>query len=88
MENEAKKTKFKDTMAGPTVVLLIICLVVSGALAFTYQLTAPQIEKINKETLMLQDSLFFRMLIHLQLSKATFLKALLNTTLQTTVQVL
>lgn len=49
MENEAKKTKFKDTMAGPTVVLLIICLVVSGALAFTYQLTAPQIEKINKE---------------------------------------
>ena len=36
-------------MAGPTVVLLIICLVVSGALAFTYQLTAPQIEKINKE---------------------------------------
>lgn len=49
MENEVKKTKFKDTMAGPTVVLLIICLIVSGALAFTYQLTAPQIEKINKE---------------------------------------
>lgn len=49
MSNEAKKTKFKDTMAGPTVVLLIICLVVSGALAFTYQLTAPQIEKINRE---------------------------------------
>lgn len=46
---ETKKTRFKDTMAGPTVVLLIICLVVSGALAFTYQLTAPQIEKINKE---------------------------------------
>lgn len=49
MENEVKKTKFKDTMAGPTVVLLIICLIVSGALAFTYQLTAPQIEKINKD---------------------------------------
>lgn len=49
MENEVKKTKFKDTMAGPTVVLLIICLIVSAALAFTYQLTAPQIEKINKE---------------------------------------
>ncbi|MGN1349892.1 MAG: RnfABCDGE type electron transport complex subunit G [Anaerovoracaceae bacterium] len=49
MENETKKIRFKDTMAGPTVVLLIICLVVSGALAFTYQLTAPQIEKINKE---------------------------------------
>ena len=44
------KTKFKDTMAGPTVVLLIICLVVSAALAYTYQLTAPVIEKINKET--------------------------------------
>jgi electron transport complex protein RnfG len=49
MEKEVKKTAFKDTMAGPTVVLLIICLVVSAALAFTYQLTAPQIEKINKE---------------------------------------
>ena len=48
MSDETKK-RFKDTMAGPTVVLLIICLVVSGALAFTYQLTAPQIEKINKE---------------------------------------
>lgn len=46
---DTQKTRFKDTMAGPTVVLLIICLVVSGALAFTYQLTAPQIEKINKE---------------------------------------
>ena len=49
MGNDVNKTKFKDTMAGPTVVLLIICLVVSGALAFTYQLTKPQIEKINKE---------------------------------------
>lgn len=48
MEQEVKKTPFKETMIGPTVVLLIICLVVSGALAFTYQLTAPQVEKINK----------------------------------------
>jgi len=50
MEKEVKKVPFKDTMAGPTVILLIICLVISAALAFTYQLTAPQIEKINKET--------------------------------------
>ena len=50
MENSVKKVPFKDTMAGPTVILLIICLVISAALAFTYQLTAPQIEKINKET--------------------------------------
>lgn len=49
MENTTNKVPFKETMVGPTVVLLIICLVVSGALAFTYQLTAPQIEKINKE---------------------------------------
>ena len=49
MENEKKKVPFKDTMAGPTVVLLVICLVISAALAVTYQMTAPQIEKINKE---------------------------------------
>ncbi len=47
--NETKKVSFKDSMAGPTVVLLIICLVISAALACTYQVTAPQIEKINKE---------------------------------------
>ena len=49
MEKTVKKVPFKDTMAGPTVILLIICLVISAALAFTYQMTAPQIEKINKE---------------------------------------
>lgn len=36
-------------MIGPTIILFIICLVISGALAVTYQITAPQIEKINKE---------------------------------------
>lgn len=50
MSNETKKTSFRDGMIGPTVILLIICLVISGALAVTYQVTAPQIEKINKET--------------------------------------
>ncbi len=49
MAKDVKKVPFKDTMAGPTVVLLIICLVISAALAFTHQLTAPQIQKINKE---------------------------------------
>lgn len=49
MSNEAKKTAFKDTMAGPTVVLLLICLVISGALSVVYQVTAPKIEQINKE---------------------------------------
>jgi electron transport complex protein RnfG len=49
MENEKKKVPFKETMVGPTVVLLLICLVISAALACTYQVTAPQIEKINKE---------------------------------------
>ena len=47
MSEETKKIPFKDTMAGPTVVLLLICLVVSGALALVYQVTAPTIEKIN-----------------------------------------
>ncbi len=47
---EVKKVPFKETMAGPTVVLFIICLVISAALSVTYQATAPQIEKINKET--------------------------------------
>ena len=50
MSNETKKTSFRDGMISPTVILLIICLVISGALAVTYQVTAPQIEKINKET--------------------------------------
>ncbi len=49
MSSEAKKTAFKDTMAGPTVVLLLICLVISGALSVVYQVTAPKIEQINKE---------------------------------------
>lgn len=47
--NEKKKVPFKESMIGPTVVLLLICLVISGLLAVTYQVTAPQIEKINKE---------------------------------------
>lgn len=42
-----KNSKFQETFA-PTVVLLLICLVVTTALAFTNQATAPQIEKINK----------------------------------------
>ncbi len=51
MNNEtSKKVPFKDGMIGPTVILLIICLVISAALAVTYQVTLPQIEKINKET--------------------------------------
>lgn len=50
MTNDTKKTSFKDGMFGPTIILLIICLVISGALAATHQITAPQIEKINKET--------------------------------------
>ncbi len=51
MSNEnTNKVPFKDGMIGPTVILLVICLVISGALAFTYQLTKNQIEKINKET--------------------------------------
>lgn len=50
MTNEAtKKVAFKDTMAGPTVILLLICLVISGALSVIYQVTAPRIEQINKE---------------------------------------
>lgn len=49
MATEAKKVAFKDTMAGPTVVLLLICLVISGALSVVYQITAPRIEQINKE---------------------------------------
>lgn len=50
MGTEVKKVPFKDTMAGPTVVLLCICLVISAALAITYQITLPQIQKINQET--------------------------------------
>ncbi len=49
MSEETKKVPFKDTMAGPTVVLLLICLVVSGALALVYQVTAPAIAKINAQ---------------------------------------
>ena len=49
-ENTKKKVPFKDTMAGPTVILLIICLVISAALAITYQVTKPKIDQINKET--------------------------------------
>ena len=50
MENTRNKVPFKETMAGPTVVLLLICLVISAALAFTYQITKPKIDQINKET--------------------------------------
>lgn len=42
-----KNSKFQENYA-PTVVLLLICLVVTAALAFTNEATAPQIEKINK----------------------------------------
>ena len=41
MPEENKKVAFKDTMAGPTVILFLICLVVSGLLALTYQVTLP-----------------------------------------------
>lgn len=37
-------------MIGPTVVLLVICLVISAALAVTYQITKPKIDAINKAT--------------------------------------
>ncbi|MGI6206383.1 MAG: RnfABCDGE type electron transport complex subunit G [Anaerovoracaceae bacterium] len=50
MEDSKKKVPFKDTMAGPTVVLLIICLVISAALSITYQVTKPKIDQINKAT--------------------------------------
>lgn len=50
MEKSTNKVPFKETMAGPTVVLLLICLVISAALAFTYQITKPKIDQINKET--------------------------------------
>lgn len=49
MTEENKRVAFKDTMAGPTVILFLICLVVSGLLALTYQVTLPQIEKINAQ---------------------------------------
>lgn len=49
MENTTNKVPFKETMAGPTIVLLLICLVISAALAFTYQITKPKIDQINKE---------------------------------------
>ena len=42
------KTFAKEYIA-PVVVLFAICLVVSFALAWTYGITAPQIERINKE---------------------------------------
>lgn len=44
MNNSAFKTKF-----APTIVLAIICLVISAALVATNGATAPQIAKINKE---------------------------------------
>lgn len=50
MGDTKKKVPFKDTMAGPTVVLLVICLVISAALAITYQVTKPKIDAINKQT--------------------------------------
>ncbi len=49
-ETKTKGTSFRDGMYGSTIILFIICLVISGALAVTHQMTAPQIEKINKET--------------------------------------
>ncbi len=48
-QTQTKRVPFKDTMVGPTVVLLVICLVISGALAVTHQITAPRIEQINKQ---------------------------------------
>lgn len=50
MDNTTNKVPFKESMAGPTVVLMLICLVISAALAFTYQITKPKIDQINKET--------------------------------------
>lgn len=44
MQNSSFKTKF-----APTIVLVVICLVISAALAITNGATAPQIAKINKE---------------------------------------
>lgn len=46
---ETAKKSFKDGSLGPTVVLFIICLVVSGLLAVTYQVTKPAIEAINQQ---------------------------------------
>lgn len=41
------KTSSFNEMFKPTLVLLIICLVVTATLAYTYQVTAPLIEAIN-----------------------------------------
>ena len=49
MEKTANKVPFKETMVGPTIVLLLICMVISAALACTYQITKPRIDQINKE---------------------------------------
>lgn len=38
-------TKFRDSTLGPTVILFVICFVVTIALAFTYQTTKPVIEQ-------------------------------------------
>lgn len=43
----AVKTSTFSEMIKPSLVLLAICLVVTAALAFTYQLTAPAIAEIN-----------------------------------------
>ncbi len=50
MEKTSNKVPFKETMVGPTIVLLLICMVISAALACTYQITKPRIDQINKET--------------------------------------
>ena len=41
-----KSLKYKELIA-PSLVLIIICIVVTGALAVTYQITKPIIEEIN-----------------------------------------
>lgn len=40
-------TKFRDGLIGPTIILFSICLVITIALAFTYQTTKPIIEQAD-----------------------------------------
>lgn len=47
VQAQAAKTSSVFELIKPSLVLLIICLVVTAALAFTYQLTAPVIAEIN-----------------------------------------
>lgn len=48
VQAEAAATSTFNELIKPSLVLLLICMVVTAALAFTYQLTAPVIAEINE----------------------------------------